>query len=59
MSNAVPIIRAEGEGESLAFAGGGLMTLKATSSETNSCEKLGRRFNAGKYPECVRHEFRA
>ena len=35
MSNAVPIIRAVGEGECLAFAGGGLMTLKATSSETN------------------------
>ena len=34
MSNAVPIIRAGGEGECLAFAGGGLMTMKATSDET-------------------------
>lgn len=35
MSAAVPIIRAEGEGEHLSFAGGGLMTMKATSKETD------------------------
>jgi len=30
MSTAVPIIRGEGEGERLWFAGGGVMTMKAT-----------------------------
>jgi len=34
MGTAVPIIRAEGEGEHLKFSGGGLMTMKATSKET-------------------------
>jgi quercetin dioxygenase-like cupin family protein len=35
MSTAVPIIRQEGEGEQLWFAGGGVFTLKATSAETD------------------------
>jgi quercetin dioxygenase-like cupin family protein len=34
MSNAIPIIRADGEGERLWFAGGGVFTMKATSAET-------------------------
>ena len=35
MSTAGTIIRGEGEGERLWFAGGGLWTMKATSEETN------------------------
>ena len=35
MSTAVPIIRGEGEGERLWFAGGGVFTMKATAEETN------------------------
>ena len=34
MSPAVPIIRGDGEGERLWFAGGGVWTMKATSEET-------------------------
>lgn len=34
MSTAVPIIRHAGEGEQLWFAGGGLMTMKASAAET-------------------------
>ena len=34
MSTAVPIIRGEGEGERLWFAGGGVFTMKATAEET-------------------------
>lgn len=34
MSTAVPIVRADGEGERLRFMGGGLITLKATVEET-------------------------
>lgn len=34
MSDAVSIIRADGEGEKLRFWGGGLLTMKATSEET-------------------------
>ena len=34
MSSAVPIIRQEGEGEQLWFAGGGLFTMKASAAET-------------------------
>jgi quercetin dioxygenase-like cupin family protein len=33
-STAVPIVRAEGEGERLRFHGGGLLTMKATAEET-------------------------
>lgn len=35
MTAPVSIVRADGEGERLAFCGGGLMTMKATSTETN------------------------
>jgi quercetin dioxygenase-like cupin family protein len=35
MSTAVPIIRGEGEGERLWFAGGGVFTMKATGEETD------------------------
>ena len=35
MSTAVPIIRGEGEGERLWFAGGGVWTMKATAEETD------------------------
>jgi len=35
MSTAVPIIRAEGEGERLRFWGGGVLTMKATAEETD------------------------
>lgn len=35
MSGAVSIVRAEGEGERLRFWGGGILTMKATSEETN------------------------
>jgi quercetin dioxygenase-like cupin family protein len=35
MSTAVPIIRGEGEGELLWFAGGGVFTMKATAEETD------------------------
>src|SRR4028119_588801 len=35
MSTAVPIIRGEGEGERLWFAGGGVFTMKATAEETD------------------------
>ncbi len=34
MSTAVPIIRQDGEGEQMWFAGGGTFTLKATAAET-------------------------
>lgn len=34
MSTAIPIVRAEGEGERLRFHGGGLITMKATAQET-------------------------
>ena len=34
MSNAIPIIRQDGEGEQMWFAGGGTFTWKATSAET-------------------------
>jgi len=35
MSTAVPMIRGDGEGERLWFAGGGVMTMKATAEETD------------------------
>ena len=35
MTVPVSIVRADGEGERLAFCGGGLMTMKATGTETN------------------------
>ncbi len=35
MSNAVPIIRQAGEGERMWFAGGGVITWKATAAETD------------------------
>lgn len=35
MPSAVPVIRQNGEGEQLWFAGGGLFTMKATSAETD------------------------
>ncbi len=35
MSSAVPVIRADGEGERLWFAGGGVFTMKATAEETD------------------------
>jgi len=34
MSAAVPIVRADGEGERLRFHGGGVLTMKATAEET-------------------------
>jgi quercetin dioxygenase-like cupin family protein len=34
MSNAIPVIRQDGEGERLWFAGGGVFTMKATTAET-------------------------
>lgn len=34
-TTAVAIVRADGEGERLAFCGGGLLTMKATGAETN------------------------
>jgi quercetin dioxygenase-like cupin family protein len=40
MSTAVPIIRREGEGERLWFAGGGLWTMKATAEETDGAFTL-------------------
>src|SRR5918997_6998006 len=39
-TTAVPIIRGEGEGELLWFAGGGLWTMKATSEETDGAFTL-------------------
>ena len=35
MSAAVPIIRQAGEGEQLWWAGGGVITMKATAAETD------------------------
>jgi len=35
MGTAVPVIRGEGEGERLWFAGGGVFTMKATAEETD------------------------
>jgi quercetin dioxygenase-like cupin family protein len=35
MNTAVPVIRADGEGERLWFAGGGVFTMKATAEETD------------------------
>jgi quercetin dioxygenase-like cupin family protein len=35
MSTAVPIIRQQGEGERMSFAGGGVFTWKATAAETS------------------------
>jgi quercetin dioxygenase-like cupin family protein len=40
MSTAVPIIRGEGEGERLWFAGGGVWTMKATAEETDGAFML-------------------
>ncbi len=40
MSTAVPIIRQEGEGEQLWFAGGGLLTIKASAAETGGAFTL-------------------
>src|SRR5918995_482950 len=40
MSIAVPIIRADGEGERRWFAGGGLWTMKATAEETDGAFML-------------------
>ncbi len=40
MGKAVPIIRQDGEGERLWFAGGGLWTMKATSKETEGAFTL-------------------
>jgi quercetin dioxygenase-like cupin family protein len=40
MSTAVSIIRGDGEGEHLWFAGGGLWTMKATSEETDGAFTL-------------------
>ena len=34
MSNAIPVIRQDGEGERLWFAGGGVFTMKASTAET-------------------------
>jgi quercetin dioxygenase-like cupin family protein len=39
-TTAVPIIRGEGEGERLWFAGGGLWTMKATAEETDGAFTL-------------------
>ena len=40
MSGAVPIIRADGEGEHLRFFGGGILTMKATTAETDGAFML-------------------
>lgn len=40
MTTAVSVIRQEGEGEQLWFAGGGLFTMKATSAETGGAFAL-------------------
>jgi quercetin dioxygenase-like cupin family protein len=40
MSDAVPIIRGDGEGERRWFAGGGLWTMKATAEETDGAFML-------------------
>lgn len=40
MSAAVPIIRADGEGEHLRFWGGGILTMKATAAETDGAFML-------------------
>jgi quercetin dioxygenase-like cupin family protein len=40
MGKAVPIVRQDGEGEHLWFAGGGLWTMKATSKETGGAFTL-------------------
>lgn len=40
MSPAVPVIRGDGEGERLWFAGGGVWTMKATSEETGGAFTL-------------------
>ncbi|MDQ3602297.1 MAG: cupin domain-containing protein [Actinomycetota bacterium] len=40
MSTAVPIIRGDGEGEHLWFAGGGVWTMKATAEETDGAFTL-------------------
>lgn len=46
MNTAVPIVRAEDEGERLRFWGGGLMTMKATSEETGGSFLLFEDFMA-------------
>ena len=40
MSGAVPIIRAEGDGEHLRFLGGGILTMKAIAAETDGAFML-------------------
>ena len=40
MTSAVPVIRQDGEGEQLWFAGGGLFTMKASSAETGGAFAL-------------------
>jgi quercetin dioxygenase-like cupin family protein len=40
MSNAVPIVRGDGEGERLWFTGGGVWTMKATAEETDGAFTL-------------------
>ncbi len=40
MSTAVPIVRGDGEGERLWFAGGGVWTMKATAAETDGAFTL-------------------
>jgi quercetin dioxygenase-like cupin family protein len=40
MSGAVPIIRADGEGEHLRFWGGGILTMKASAAETDGAFML-------------------
>ena len=40
MSTAVPVVRGDGEGERLWFAGGGVWTMKATAEETDGAFTL-------------------
>ena len=40
MTTAIPVVRHDGEGELLWFAGGGLFTMKATPAETDGAFAL-------------------
>ena len=56
MSTAAPIIRGDGEGERLWFAGGGLWTMKATAEETDGAFMLfENRMPRGKTTPLHRH----
>ncbi len=56
MSTAVPIIRQDGEGEQMWFAGGGVFTWKATATDTGgACIVMEDRMARGKTTPLHRH----